>query len=83
MCVHVPPNEFSPYLFLCCAMLSPKTNFSPALHCSYQEIGETHEHDISKNLHSIHLKSKCVCVSVQLQIKFSITRVSTLALSPI
>ena len=62
MCARVTPNEIFPSLFLCRAMLSPTTIFSLALQCSYQEINETHEHGISKELHYIHLKSKCVCV---------------------
>jgi hypothetical protein len=65
MCARATPKEMFPSLFLCRAMLSPTTNFSLALHCSYQEINETHEHGISKELHYIHLKSKCVCVCVR------------------
>jgi hypothetical protein len=35
MCARVIPNEIFPSLFLGCGMLSPTTNFSLALHCSY------------------------------------------------
>jgi hypothetical protein len=64
MCARVTPNEIFLYLFLCRVMLSPTTNFAPALHCSYQKISETHDHGISKKLNIIHLKSKCICVRV-------------------
>jgi hypothetical protein len=62
----VTPNEIFPYLFLCRAILSPTINFVPALHSSYQNIRETHEHGrhFKKVEHHTSKFKLCMCASV-------------------